>query len=93
MYKEIKINKGSYTTRKCWTLIKMVSKSRCGGIARFTRVLFELPRWRIQRENTKRILLLFSYGNIICRHLKKKNSGLHNLMDIHFITFWKYLIV
>ena len=29
-------------------------------------------RWRCagaQRENTKRILLLFSYGNIICRHL------------------------
>ena len=30
-------------------------------------------RWRCagaQRENTKRILLLFSYGNIICRHLQ-----------------------
>ena len=29
-------------------------------------------RWRCagaQRENTKRRLLLFSYGNIICRHL------------------------
>ena len=25
MYKEIKINIGSYTTRKCWTLIKMAS--------------------------------------------------------------------
>ena len=24
---------------------------------------------------------------------KKKISGLYNLMDIHFITFWKYLIV
>ena len=54
-------------------------------------------RWRCagaQRENTKRILLLFSYGNIICRHLQQKIlSGLYNLMDIHFITFWKYLIV
>ena len=30
-------------------------------------------RWRCaraQRENTKRILLLFSYGNITCRHLQ-----------------------
>ena len=30
-------------------------------------------RWRCagaQRENTKRILVLFSYGNIICRHLQ-----------------------
>ena len=54
-------------------------------------------RWRCvraQRENTKRILLLFSYGNIICRHLLICFfSGLYNLMDIHFITFWKYLIV
>ena len=45
-------------------------------------------RWRCaeaQRENTKRILLLFSYGNIICRHLQKFFfSGLYKLMDIHF---------
>ena len=45
-------------------------------------------RWRCaraQRENTKRILLLSSYGNIICRHLQICFfSGLYNLMDIHF---------
>ena len=53
-------------------------------------------RWRCagaQRENTKRILFLFSYGNIICRHFQFFFLGLYNLMDIHFITFWKYLIV
>ena len=44
-------------------------------------------RWRCagaQRENTKRILLLFSYGNIICRHLQKK------ILD--YITWWIYIL-
>ena len=45
-------------------------------------------RWRCvraQRENTKRILLLFSHGNIICRHLQIFFfSGLYNLMGYTF---------
>ena len=45
-------------------------------------------RWRsvrAQRENTKRILLLFSYGNIICRHLQICFfSGLYILMGYTF---------
>ena len=34
------------------------------------RVLFRWRCARAQRENTKHRLLLFSYGNIICRHLQ-----------------------
>ena len=45
---------------------------------------------RAQRENTKRILLLFSYGNIICRHLQIFFSGLYNLMGY---TFYHILVV
>ena len=43
-------------------------------------------RWRCvraQRENTKRILLLFSYGNIICP-IFFFFSGLYNLMGYTF---------
>ena len=45
-------------------------------------------RWRCagaQRENTKRILLLFSYGNIICQHLQI-------CFFLDYITWWIYIL-
>ena len=45
-------------------------------------------RWRCvraQRENTKRILLLFSYGNIICRHLQI-------CFFLDYTTWWIYIL-